>query len=136
MVRVLAFALVLFAASISRSSLEDGAGRPLLEHRTVASEPMTRISAAVRKRFELDHAVAECSFTENLYAYRTLLDHFTGATKGLIEAAADAGRHTEVYGPTKPLDAVARDTACAKAVDRLRVADDRLLALSETIERN
>ena len=136
MVRVLAFTVLLFVVSISRSSFEENAGRPLLEHRTVADERITRISDAVRQRFELDRAVAKCSFAENLYAYRTLLARFTGPTKGLIEAAADAGRHAEIYGPTLPLDAAAQDKACVKTVDRLRAADDDLLALSETIERN
>ena len=136
MVRVLAFAVLLFLVSVSRSSLEDIGGHPLLEHRTVASDQTSRISDAVRQRFELDRAVAKCSFAENLYAYRTLLARFTGPTKGLLEAAADAGRNSETFGPTRPVDLADRAKTCAKSVDRLRAADDRLLALSETIERN
>ena len=135
MVRVLAVALILFLASFSRLSFEDNSRHGVIEHRAVGNDRTTRISEAVRARFALDGEAAKCNMSENLYAYRALLDHCSGATRQLVEAAAEAGRNAGrmgVYGPLLPQS----DQACTVAVDRLRAADDELLAMSEVMSHN
>ena len=119
--------LILFAlmAWPVASSTDTGARDPLTSSHEEAFADAQRLSPLVEKRFTLAAAVKRCEMSDNHYAFDFALDKFKTSERFILEKAAFAGA-TSGAG-------AAKDSSCPTAVDRLRSADNDLLAQAELL---
>ena len=109
------------------ASTDAGARDPLTNAHERAFADAQRISPLVQKRFALYAAMARCDHADNRYAYEFALDRFERSERFILEKAAEAGR---IEGEAQ---AASASGPCAVAVDRLRAADNEIIAKVELL---
>ena len=103
-----------------------GSRDPLTNSHEIAFTNAKRLSPLVEKRFTLFAAMTHCDYADNQYAYNLALNKFGRSERYILERAANAGWAA----------GAARDMAvgeCEVAVDRLRTADNDLIARAELL---
>ena len=121
--------LFLFAFQLAwptTSSTDHGARDPLTHAHDQAVADAERISPLVQKRFALYAAMQRCGQADNQYAFNFTLARFKPSERFVLQKAAFAGWEE---GGARADEA----SPCAAAVDRLRAADDALLAQAELL---
>ena len=88
----------------------------------------TQVGAAVRSRFELAAAAADCRFADNLYGYNLLLAQVAGAGKSALRSAAGEGRQRGMAAAGS-----GNATPCPALLNKLEAADDALVMLAEQV---
>ena len=109
------------------SSTDAGARDPLTPVHDVAFADAQRISPFVEKRFALFAAMQRCGASDNQFAYNFTLDRFAPSERYIVQKAAYAGWSE---GAAR---AASETGSCDAATDRLREADDALLAQAELL---
>ena len=117
--------LFVFMAWPVVSSTDHGARDPLTTSHERAFADAQRLSPLVEKRFTLAAAVSRCDLSDNHYAFDVALDKFDTSERFILQKAAETGAASGAEA--------AADSSCPAAVDRLRNADDDLLAKAELL---
>ena len=109
------------------SSTDKGTRDPLTRTHDAAVADAERIGPLVQKRFALYAAMQRCGQADNQYIFNFTKERFGPSERFLLEKAAYAG--WEEGGARAATDS----SPCAAAIDRLRAADDALLAQAELL---
>ncbi len=117
--------LLVFMAWPVVSSTDTGARDPLTRSHDRAYADAQLLSPLVERRFALAAAVARCQMSDNHYAFDFALDKFKTSERFILQKAAEAGTANGAQAAT--------DASCSAAVDRLRNADNDLLAKAELL---
>ena len=107
------------------SSTDTGARDPLTSSHERAFADAQRLSPLVARRFTLAAAVTRCEMSDNHFAFDFALDKFGRSERFILQKAAETGAANGA--------AAATAAACPAAVDRLRSADNDLLAKAELL---
>ena len=109
------------------SSTDLGARDPLTPIHDIAFADAERISPLIEKRFALLAAMERCNLSDDQYAFNVTLDRFAPSERYILQKAAYAGWSE---GEAR---AASEAGSCESAIDRLREADDALLAQAELL---